>query len=257
MSEPHLTTEIVGYRQWRVSPELELRAAAHRDRTTWTLGINTAACGRRKADRSYFVGLSQLAAPPYSVDDPFRPDPCGDTPGEACECGFYGLHDPGDLWYGKQPRNALQAAMLGMVDLDPLLSGIILGWGKVQVHHQGFRSEFARAVAQIYDVPCVAAGVLPKIADEFGGAIPAALRPPRPERKDDTQQLMARLARFLAPPQSASALWAAFPTSKPEPALNPEAPKPALPAKQSNRQGPHQGTPRPPKRLGGNPRGAW
>jgi hypothetical protein len=90
----------------------------------------------------------------------------------------------------------------GTPDPDPLVSGIIVGWGRIQVHHQGFRSEFARvaalavprtkrdaaivrAVAAEYDVPCVPAGGLARIADEFGSTIPESLRPEKPAPTSD------------------------------------------------------------------------
>lgn len=277
MSDPDLTTEIVGYRQWRVTPELCLRAAAHREHATWTPGVNEAVCRR----------IAALTTFSYS-DESARIEPCGDTPGQECECGFYALHGPSDFWYGNQGQNqGLWAGFaISATDADPLVSGVIVGWGKVQVHHQGFRAQFARivalalpeskrdavvtrAVAAAYGVPCVPVDELPRIAAEFGSTVPAEMRPEKPEPKQDlltatwgqlyTQYvgggyvagntlMPAPSGHYFTPPSYLTHLW----TPAPSP---PKAPRPQsrFERKQSNRQGPG-GKRRGPKNI--DPRGS-
>jgi hypothetical protein len=226
VTDPVLTGEVVGYRQWRVTPDLELRAAAHRGRDVWSLGENAAVC-RRMCDPVSGSIFSTLVGPIAA--------PCDDTPGPDCECGFYGLHSPNDLWYGSSALSTLSGLFTfstGLDDPDPLVSGVIVAWGKMQVHHQGFRAEFARvaalaipeskrdaavarAVAAAYDVPCVPAKALPKIGDEFGSTVPEGLRPPAPERNPDDLifHIPSGLLQFypVGPQPQSSFRWTAPP----------------------------------------------
>lgn len=193
MTEPDLIGEVVGYRQWRVTDDLELRAAGWRSKhDTWTPGANTAQCGRLRAIDDREGWATQQV-----------PSPCGDCPGDDCHCGFYGLHDPSDHWYGPNARQARGLMFFATTpDPDPLLSGIIVAWGAMQVHHGGFRAQHARvaalampeslrdqavarAVAEKYGVPLVPAVQIPKIAAEFGDTVPLEMRPEKPKPKTD------------------------------------------------------------------------
>lgn len=205
MIEPDLTTEIIGYRQWYVGRNLELRAAGRRGQT-WVPGANEAVCGRfRRPD---------FTARPASYEKS-KPHPCGDTPGSDCECGFYALHDPSDFWYGKPKRDALASQVAKMTaDPDPLVSGIIVAWGKVEVHHKGFRAQHARvaalatpqgkrdaavirAAAAEYGAACVPVEELPKIAAEFGATVPVDMRPEKPKPRDIESDYMRHMQRML------------------------------------------------------------
>lgn len=209
MTKPDLTTEIIGYRQWYVTPDLKLRAAGFGP-ALWTPGVNTAVCGRvSKPSHSFHYSSSG------AMYEKHKPNPCGDTPGSDCKCGFYALHDPSDFWYGKRPETAFAQAIQKQTAIgsDPLVSGIVVAWGKVEVHHQGFRSEFARiaalalpegkrdtavirAAAADYGVLCVSVEELPKIAAEFGTTVPIDMRPDKPKPRDaadDYTQLMRKM----------------------------------------------------------------
>lgn len=183
-----LTTEVIGFRQWRVTENLELRAAAHNKRTVWGKGTNAAVCHKAEKwdeDRYEYVEVA----------------PCDAAPGTDCGCGIYALHDPSDFWYGKKKRDLFSLALFPEPS-DPLLSGVIAAWGELEVHYQGFRAQFARVVALAtpemrrdaviaravsveYGVPLVPVDELPRIAAEFGATVPVGLRPEKPEPKKD------------------------------------------------------------------------
>jgi hypothetical protein len=178
-----LTTEVVGFRQWRVNDDLQLRATA-RNAHVWVPGENRAVCD--PLPRTATFGPISLRWD-GSYDDPPPPKKCDHAPTPECECGLYALHSPNDLWYGK--KNLWQA--------DPLIAGVVCAWGRLEVHHGGFRAEFARvcalaapeskrdcavarAVAADYGVPLVDAGTLAQVASEYGVSVPEAMRPEKP-----------------------------------------------------------------------------
>lgn len=178
-----LSTEVIGYRQWHITPDLTLRAAHKRDQV-WTVGTNTAVCK------------------PHDVPDPetheyHTPEPCAECPSSDHECGIYALHDPSDFWYGKGSSYYNMRAIWDTGN-DPLVSGVIAAWGAMEVHHSGFRTQHARvvalalpetkrdaavarAVANAYGVPLVPVDELPRIAAEFGSTVPVEMRPTKPE----------------------------------------------------------------------------
>lgn len=182
-----LSTEVIGYRQWHITPDLTLRAAHKRDQV-WTVGTNTAACKPHDMPKVTDDGAIEY----------HTPEPCVECPSSDHECGIYALHDPSDFWYGKDSiRMSLSAIWAGGHD-DPIVSGVIAAWGNMEVHHSGFRTQHARvvalalpgtkrdaavarAVANAYGVPLVPVDELPRIAAEFGSTVPVEMRPPKPE----------------------------------------------------------------------------
>ncbi len=68
---------------------------------------------------------------------------CTESPGQLCSCGFWALKTPSAC-----------AAMAGrLARLNPLVMGLVVGWGQVAVHgHEGFRSERARLLCLFEDV---------------------------------------------------------------------------------------------------------
>lgn len=185
--------EVIGYRQWRVSDDLELCPAGWYLQPSWAIGVNKAICLKRQ-DKELFFG----------DDDGPR---CEHAPGEDCHCGIYGLHSPNDPWYGPDGRSSRN--FLTQRADEPYVSGIISAWGEVEVHHEGFRAEYARivalatpdtklnaaiarAAADVYGVPAVPIKELPRIAAEFGGVIAEELRPakqPKPKPSSLAQAL--------------------------------------------------------------------
>lgn len=223
MTGPDLTTEVVGYRQWYVTSDLDLRAAGFGKGGVWTPGANTAKCGRMTRPSLPSFGSSIH----YGEYETPKPNPCGDTPGHDCQCGFYALHDPSDFWYG--PRQAASAFTQAMVreTSDPLISGVVVAWGKLEVHHQGFRAEHARiaalalpdgkrdaavarAAAAAYGALCVPVAELPQIAAEFGTTVPQEMRPrkkPKPKPEDEYLRFMRAMQQQIATTQASTSNW--------------------------------------------------
>ncbi|HEX8105005.1 MAG TPA: hypothetical protein VF533_20455 [Solirubrobacteraceae bacterium] len=166
---PDLAAPLVGFRAWRLgrdrllSPYIPCR---------WEGRTMHAEC--YDANRSLTRGQGWLDEPHVS------PDP-------RCQCGIYAYHRPGlRAYYGEWAW----------------AEGIIAAWGRVEVHHDGFRAEHARIealarpdraddpavratierIAHELDVPLLARDQLAAAAPAYGGTLPESLLPDR--RKD-------------------------------------------------------------------------
>ena len=161
---PDLIAPVVGFRKWRVvadhitSPYVPLR---------WNERETRARC--MPANRSLMFGAGWLEEP-------------HEAPHPRCKCGVYAWHDP-------PQRGPIRDAQQSF--------GVIALWGRVEVHEEGMRGEYARiealsfqpdlgsehvrrikAIADRLRVAAVAYDDLPRAAQEFGDGVPAALRPP-------------------------------------------------------------------------------
>jgi hypothetical protein len=160
---PDLAAPVVGFRSWRVangrlqSPYVPCR---------WDGPEMHAEC--RDANRGLQRGRGWLAAP-------------HDSPHPDCQCGIYAYHRPGPrTWFGEVWW----------------CEGVITAWGRIEVHGQGIRAEFARvralarperggrelggvveAIGARLGVPVVGEAELPGIALALGGTVPFELRP--------------------------------------------------------------------------------
>ena len=104
-----------------------------------------------------------------------------DSPHPDCQCGIYAYHAPGlRSYYGEQWW----------------CEGVIAAWGRIEVHADGLRAEYARvealgvpelgnphvppaveAIGADLGVPVIPAGDLPGVVDALGGPVPRGLRP--------------------------------------------------------------------------------
>lgn len=105
------------------------------------------------------------------------------APDHDCHCGLYGLHEYGTT------------AGFNYGDTYPW--AVIQAWGKMQVHRDGFRAEFAEIMllgisshmrnksvlkmAERYNVPLVQRTELQREAQRFGRVVPESLRPTKAE----------------------------------------------------------------------------
>jgi hypothetical protein len=176
--------EVLGFRQWRVDDDLRLTSASNRGR--WEPGVNDARC---------VPGPVGMDAPGHAA------------PHHACECGLDALHAP-TFWYGQDARDdgslasamrRMSNAVSGLAGDREYVAGLVVAWGRLEVHRDGFRAEHARvaaiavpegrklalvarAVAHEYGVPAVPQAELERVAPEFGATVPKDLRPAsRPE----------------------------------------------------------------------------
>lgn len=152
----------------------------------WRPGANKAVCGTPAAHETY-AGMNEL------------------PPAPLCGCGLYAYHDYADD-IGRFPSEPTGKK-------SPV--GIVRGWGRMHIHPDGWRAEYAeilaliengdarlRDVAARYGVPLLSERSMPNIAVEFGNPVPLRIRPrnrmqdqarwdagdPRPKSPDDGDQ---------------------------------------------------------------------
>ena len=149
----------------------------------WTPGVNRAECRRSAYDR--VVPMPAMWAAP-GVPGPFeRSGAAHRAPDPSCRCGLYAWHDPGRL--------------LGFVgQRAELVYGVVLAWGRIEVHADGLRAEYAEPVILAYretqtyrhvrrvqaigselGLPVVELDELEEAAMGFGEPVPPELRPKR------------------------------------------------------------------------------
>jgi hypothetical protein len=157
----------------------------------WTAGVNHAECRRS----SYAPSPLQM---PWAVPaGGSRPSATHEAPDPKCHCGLY-------AWY--EPRR-LARFMAGDAEL---VYGVVLAWGRVEVHADGFRAEYAepallsysesqsyrhvrrvQAIGSELGIPVVELDELEDAAQAFGEPVPMELRPKRPSPFELDPRLVA------------------------------------------------------------------
>ena len=161
---PDLTAPVVAFRSWRLAGELLMSPFIP---CRWQDRVMHAAC--YDANRRLTRGVGWL-------DEPHE------SPHGSCQCGIYGYHTPGPRsWFGEAYW----------------CEGVVSAWGRVIVHHDGFRAEHARVEAlavpgggvvrfgaahvhragERLAVPVIEHGDLERFAAALGGGVPASLLP--------------------------------------------------------------------------------
>lgn len=169
--------EVIGFREWTVSPALELRSTVMA--SAWVPGVNRAACRAGGAEAPVARGglLGTVVGPAHE----------GGAPHSDCGCGLYALHAlperrTEDVWWPPfSPPFSFWR-----------VTGVVCAWGVLEVHRSGFRAQYARpvllgvddaspaarrvvvaAVARRYGVPLVSLEELASLAREYGDPVPA------------------------------------------------------------------------------------
>lgn len=142
---------IVCLRQWSLIVDPESLYGAHLDSLIYfTMGA------RRKElpdGRTRWPGSAVLKAI-------CRYHECDEVPGSDCRCGIYAHHDMRpyannqrgtDLRYpsGKSPRKPIckSSPPEHYPSYHPIVAGVVAVWGKVVLHRDGLRAEYARVLA--------------------------------------------------------------------------------------------------------------
>jgi hypothetical protein len=107
-------------------------------RARWGAGVNVAECMRRRApecehEQALLISWSGGHLFPQLTGKcgcPTLPDPCGDSPGRSCKCGFYAFYE-GSNDYAKTST----------------VAAVVEAWGRTVVGTRGFRASKARIVA--------------------------------------------------------------------------------------------------------------
>lgn len=146
---------VVGYRAWGVDSQGQLWPLADR-RNAWQPGVNTARCNCLTRP-----GVNDVLKFEWIWRDGKRvlePAPPHVAPATDCECGLYSWRQPRRIW-GSDPRYRAGTRVCGAV----------ASWGRMQVHHDGFRAEHACVVALAYppDTESAAFATLRRVADAY------------------------------------------------------------------------------------------
>jgi hypothetical protein len=144
----HRTGKALGFRSWKL--EGYNLFSANEQFGGWKVGEPTEAVCRSEpltmvvamqrmanainsqmlGSRPHFHTAVKQAAPP--------PDPKHAAPHPGCECGLYALHAPEFMsrWHQNEPL---------------MVHGAVLGWGRMEVHHEGWRAQYAQPVMLAFD----------------------------------------------------------------------------------------------------------
>lgn len=206
MSAPDLTTKVLGYRRWKIA-EGKLHSYGAGD-AAWEPGPNAATCpGHDLVVNAGYVITAWQSGAEIRRQEEVAPH---SVPGAECGCGFYAYHEPvlpsaggfagggyvtmGTATYGYSPAP---------VTPEPTkIVGAIAGWGKMEVHETGWRSEMAEVIAlgipdlaltkpelrrevkemaALYGVPAVPLCDLALEAERHAEPVPKTLYPEKPE----------------------------------------------------------------------------
>lgn len=123
---PDLTKKVIGYRTWKLR-DGELMPQ-NEGLSWWKLGVNKAACEKHIFHESVYCEACD------SDDECAETKPADHAvPDPDCQCGYYALHDIAGL----------ERRVKGLI-------GAVAAWGKMEVHHAGFRAEYAQPIAFAY-----------------------------------------------------------------------------------------------------------
>ena len=176
----------IGFRVWRIDEMLTgPRLASPHRYAVWLPGVAL------KAECQ-----DESGAP--AVAKPHRKQPELTPPIEDCMCGIYAYHE------ANQMIEAITSRLVG---------GAVLAWGRLTIHQEGFRSEFARPLAlcypptflpgsvasslarlaNVYSLPVLDASHIAVFAAEFGESYRPAAKP----SDDWTERLATSVRRVL------------------------------------------------------------
>jgi len=127
----------IGFRVWRIDEMLTgLRLASPHRYVAWRPGLPLKA---ECQDESVAPALAH----------PHRKQPGVTPPIEGCTCGIYAYHEPGQMVEAITTR---------------LVGGAVVAWGRLTIHEEGFRAEFARPLALCYPPRFLAASTASALA---------------------------------------------------------------------------------------------
>lgn len=194
--DPDLTEKVIGFRFWKSTGGwLESQGYGGH---YWGRGVNEAKCEAGTRSALWTTGaLWQIGAASY-YDEPKVKKP-HHAPENGCTCGLHAYHEV-TVSDGPGPfaGEALQVV------------GAIQAWGRMEVHSNGFRAQYAEVVAlgyndnwplkaietvkelaRSYEVDCVLIGRLQAFAFELGSPVPHELRPGPKEKREPQEQQTA------------------------------------------------------------------
>lgn len=173
---PHLAGKVIGYRAWTLDGYRLKSGNAVQHGGYWEIGPNRAVC--RIQQRARYLGARGDSLPGLTL-------PAHDAPHRECECGLY-------AWFKVNRKSGKLNAGGGLT-----VYGAVTAWGRMEVHADGFRAEYAEPVALAYSprdpyedlvkaetmagelgLPLVTLDDLPAEAGKHGQDVPDELRLP-------------------------------------------------------------------------------
>jgi hypothetical protein len=142
----HRTGKALGFRSWKLEGYQLVSANAHYG--GWKIdepteaecygGVGNAMASmilmnQLAASTTYLGGASIPAKAPRA-----KPTNAHPAPHPGCDCGLYALHAPEFMsrWHQGEPL---------------MVHGAVLGWGRMEVHHEGWRAQYAQPVMLAFD----------------------------------------------------------------------------------------------------------
>ena len=167
----------------------------------WTAGVNKAECRRSAYDR---VAPLPPLWPVAAGGEGRQGRSVHQAPHPGCRCGLYAWHRASDL--GRFPVHG-----------DELVYGVVLSWGRIEVHPDGLRAQYAEPVVLAFDegqsyrhvrhvqaisselgIPTVELEDLDETARAYGEPVPDELMPGRmPPFEADPRWLLPVAASVL------------------------------------------------------------
>jgi hypothetical protein len=161
---PFYSQAVIGYRQWLLIDGALCPLFTCTLSAPWLPGVNEARC--------------YSSASRHAHD---APKPHETSPQSDCSCGLYARHEVTDT----MRRDHIKGRV----------TGAIAAWGDLEVHHDGFRAQFAMvcavaesastpvtaAVADRYGVPLLPLELIELEATRHGAPLPVSARPPAPD----------------------------------------------------------------------------
>jgi hypothetical protein len=175
---PMFSECVVGYRAWRVDAQGRL-CPLGAGKWRWLPGVNTARCACPVHDSLEFEwrwldGRRVL-----------EPTPAHAAPDDECACGLYSWSRPNKAWHERPVWSGRHRVV-----------GAVASWGRLRVHHSGFRAEHAcvvtlayheatppealpalERIAAAYRVELVTLNELEEAASRHGTPLPESLMP--------------------------------------------------------------------------------
>jgi hypothetical protein len=137
--------KVIGFRAWSIGRSRNRGFGQVRNDHLWSIGNHPVRWDSPRMTAECLRDLYRLGG----IRHPGKP-----APHIGCKCGIYANHQLG--WPSSAPEG--------------MCNGAVAAWGRIQVHHRGFRAQHVEIVAFGYSRAWTRAGIgrVARTADRFG-----------------------------------------------------------------------------------------
>ena len=148
---PTFSQCVIGYRRWQMDDRGRLWPLWMADRP-WEPGVNVARCPCGSWTSLRFTYRT------HGGRVVLEPEADHAAPAGECTCGLYSWRRPPDYWHEEAKWST-----------PPRVVGAVASWGRMQVHRDGFRAEFACIVTLAWhpDISTAGLNVLDHLARDY------------------------------------------------------------------------------------------